>query len=85
MRRKLAYLVAVVAAVAALQWAVPSADSAAVQESETARTCPATSSCPAEKKAACPADKASCPVDGSATTEKQAAGQSCCPNSVKKV
>ena len=85
MRRKLAYLVAVVAAVVALQWAVPSADSAAVQEAEAARTCPATASCPAEKKATCPTDKSSCPLEESATTQKHPAGQSCCPGSVKKV
>jgi hypothetical protein len=85
MRRKLAYMVAVVAAVVALQWAVPSADSAAVQESAAAKACPSATSCPAETQAACPTDKASCPVGNSATTGEQPADKSCCPSSVKKV
>jgi hypothetical protein len=69
MRRKVSYLIAVVAAIGLLQFAIPSADSAVseVQE-ESVQSCPANKGCPSAKEAeakdctkVCPEDKANCP------------------------
>ena len=76
MRRKVSYLIAVVAAIGLLQFAIPSADSAVseVQE-ETVQSCPSakeaeakdcTKVCP-EDKASCPEGKASCPTSDTST------------------
>ena len=58
MRKKISYLIAAGAAVALMQWAVPSADSAVTKvEEEAVKTCPASKSCPDEsaKSSSCPA------------------------------
>lgn len=61
MRKKIGYLIAAGAAVALLQLAVPSAESAVTKvEEEAVQTCPATKSCPDEsaKSSSCPATSA---------------------------
>jgi len=81
MRKKLSYLVAVVAAIGLLQFAIPSDSAVSEVQEETVQSCPADKSCPSAKeaeandctkvcpedKASCPEDKASCPTSGTST------------------
>lgn len=63
MRKKIGFLIAAGAAVALLQFAVPSADSAVSEiKEEAAQSCPVEKTCPATKS--CPEDKSSCPTSG---------------------
>lgn len=75
MRRKFSYLVAVIAAIGLLQFAIPSDSAVSEVQEETVQSCPANKSCPMDKEAkeakdctkVCPEDKGSCPTSGTST------------------
>jgi hypothetical protein len=78
MRKKLSYLVAVIAAIGLLQFAIPSDSAVSEVKEEAVQSCPANKSCPTDKEAkdctkVCPEDKASCPE-----------GKASCPTSGAK-